>query len=384
MKYFSIFLGLSLSFGANADIREGGRTVGAGQVVEIVSKNTGLTQKEVNRTMRKTRNILAKRIDKATPMLMGSLYFDEGIDQDCDGIARTMEEGTQCTSVVFKSGEGDEGVLKVFLENALSDGISQIAAAQDYNSSRSNNSSRIQEEDNQNTSRSRAPIVAIGSNTWQDLTEKLTITEIFSDARLCEVFRQQFGQVTQKRSQEIDLDGEFARKHYDKLTASMEEHVKTYKRKQKTADADLTADEVKTEVARRSRLTPDQVGAIFTEVSRIAKDALSRGYAFEIPHIGVIDIPTKVRQPGQPVYGNITFETKIATKNVVKFKAGSDLSKKVKSSNPLDSLMGFLEDIQELTSGDDIILRKRPGRIRSLELNLQDLRNEIRREVQNN
>lgn len=266
---------------------------------------------------------------------LASIGIDEGIDEDCnDGdcdvrpsksgppVGDLDSDGDGIPELSFfidhdHDSDGDgygDAIYRRYVDNVFSDFIYRSAEVQDHNTTRSN----------------RSVIMVEGSNTMNDF-----------DNDLVAIFKRQdsgenYASTLSERMAALKLDGRYSyllqRRFFNAIqNVYLEELVTRKKRDFKKSDA------LYEKAALKSNVPVKTLREIIRRVGILSKRALIKGETVDIPVFGSIEISRRI---GRLSISDLPLdrktdgtsggkEIKIAAKNVVKFKAGSELSKKV-------------------------------------------------------
>ena len=306
MKLILLSILMSFSLVANAyTIREGGRTVGAGQVTEIVSSQVEQSEEEVDEVLSELGRRIGYHLAFQEELMAGTLYVSkngldndcDGVDDDCDGLGDDAYRA-EFTAIPLRG--DDEKTLPIHLTRTLNTVIGAATA-------------NLSENPRYKKKNNIAILSGIAHTSFASVDKGNPIGEAFKDADKCRQFREDFvGQVTERMAGE-KYDDEMikrARDMYSKALKRMERHVKKHRHTRrrvevlKSNNSFNRTPEIIAAVSEQTGVSREAIEKITFAVENVIQEVLSNGDTVRVTGLGTFKLGagvTGLETPAKPL-----------------------------------------------------------------------------------
>ena len=302
------------------------------ELIDAIASESGLSKADAKRALEHLARLSVRVLKKDGAVYvpdLGIFQWGQGLEDSCRIVSADERDGRRRRECVafFPDAPGDGPIIQTYLENYLSDAMNEHAADQDYNADCEDKACRVGDD---RSTTSRATLTVPSHQSMLSIYHLFDVPGAFENPPTFADIARHWGPMLGKEMEFLGLSGTLSESFVTDMMVSLEgkaEEAQASRKQIQVLKTSETTAILKENLGARTKLTPEQVDALLATLSSVVHGQLKKGDKVALIGFGSFSISKRAARTGRnPQTGKAI---QIAAKNVVKFKAGADLSKKV-------------------------------------------------------
>ncbi|BCE00384.1 hypothetical protein [Marinicellulosiphila megalodicopiae] len=282
-----IALSLTSIFSQAYTIREGGRTIGAGQVTEIISIKVGVSEDDVDTVLTLLGKKVGAQLATHEELIVGSMYYTtnySGVDcpEKTDPTRDDCTYSNDFSSMVIDA--NDDNLKSIFLNQTMNDMIASV------------NNYVFYTQINSKTQSNLLPLLnALSYEAWQEVGKYNPIEQAFKSLDTCVQFREDYLEILEAKLETNFVDKTIAKeilklkkKALIKSEHATKRHIQRHQRLQKNqADSVFNlSKKIFEQVSNKTNIDISKIEEIEKTAAGLITQSLNSGQNISVTGLG--------------------------------------------------------------------------------------------------